>query len=240
MELYTQLQSRVLALETTKTNQALEIRSLKRKVKNLEKKVNKRTHKLNRLYNIGSSKRIESSDEASLGDQKDASKQGRIINNLDADVGVTLVNETQGRNDQDMFDTGVLDDEEVMAEKEVSTANPVTTASKVVTTAGVEVSAAATTPTISMDDITLAKELVALKSAKPMVKKPSVHVSAASTSPKVSAVSTTSTTVTKITTPKAKGIVIKEPEETTIRTITVPSQSSKDKGKAKMIELENL
>nr|GFB23477.1 hypothetical protein [Tanacetum cinerariifolium] len=151
-------QTRVLALETTKTNQALEIRSLKRKVKNLEKK-------------------------------KDASKQGRIINNLDADEGVTLVNETQGRNDQDMFDTGVLDDEEVMTEKEVSTANPVTTVSKVVTTAGVEVSAAATTPTISMDDITLAKELVALKSAKPMVKKPSVPVSAASTSPKVSAVS---------------------------------------------------
>nr|GEV18170.1 hypothetical protein [Tanacetum cinerariifolium] len=74
-----------------------------------------------------------------------------------------------GRNDQVMFDTGVLDDEEV-AVKEVSTADPVTTAGEVVTTGGVKVSATATTPTISMDDITLAKALAALKSAKPMDK----------------------------------------------------------------------
>nr|GEW62921.1 hypothetical protein [Tanacetum cinerariifolium] len=149
-------------LDTIKTNQALEIGSLKRNVK---KKASKRTHKLNRLYKIGSSKRIEYLDKASLGDQEDASKQGRIIDNLDADEGVTLVDETQGRNDQDIFDTSVLDDEEVVNEKEVSTVDPVTTA-------GVEVSAAATTPTIFMDDIRLAKALAALKSAKPMVKKP--------------------------------------------------------------------
>nr|GEW52662.1 hypothetical protein [Tanacetum cinerariifolium] len=211
MELCTQLQSRVLALETTKTNQALDIGSLKRKVKKLEKKAN----------------------EASLDDQEDASKQGRIIDNLDADEGVTLVDETHGRNDQDMFDTGILDDEEVVAEKEVSTADPVTTAGEVVTTTGVEVSTAATTPIISIDDITLTKELAALKSAKPMVKEPSVSVSAASTSLKVSAASTTSTTVT--TTTKDKGIVMKEPGETTTTTI-VDSQSLKEKGKAKMIE----
>ncbi|GJX42128.1 putative ribonuclease H-like domain-containing protein [Tanacetum coccineum] len=55
------------------------------------------------------------------------------------------VNETQGRHDDDlMFNTSVLNDEEVfagqdMAEKEVSTTNPVTTAGEVVTTANVEV-----------------------------------------------------------------------------------------------------
>nr|GEW66352.1 hypothetical protein [Tanacetum cinerariifolium] len=192
MELCTQLQSRVLALETIKTHQALEIKNIKKRVKKLEKKASKRTHKLNRLYKIGSSKRIKSSDEASLGDQEDASKQGRIIDNLDVDKGVTLVAETQGRNDQDMFDTGVLVDEEIVAEKEVSTADPITTV-------GVEVSAAAITPIIYMDDITLAKALTALKSAKPMLKEPSV--------------------------PKAKGIVMQEPKETAIRTTTVPSQT---------------
>nr|GFA01895.1 hypothetical protein [Tanacetum cinerariifolium] len=197
-------QTRVLALETTKTNQALEIRSLKRRVKKLEKKASKRTHKLSRLYKIGSSRRIKSSDEASLDDQKDASKQGRIIDNLDADEGVTLVDETQGRNDQDMFDTGVLDDEEVVAEKEVSTVDPVTTVGEVVTTIGVEVSTVATTHIISIDDITLAKALAALKSAKPMVKEQSVS--------------------------KAKGIVMQKPEETTIRiTTTVPSQRGSSK-----------
>nr|GEV95643.1 hypothetical protein [Tanacetum cinerariifolium] len=199
MELCTQLQSRVFALETTKTNQALEIGSLKIRVKKLKKKAIKRTYNLNRLYKIDSSRRSESSDEASLGDQEDASKQGRIIDNLDADEGVTL---------------------------EVGTANPVTTTSEVVTTTGVKVSAAATTHTISMDDITLAKALASLKSAKPMVKEPSVPISAASTSPKVSAVSTTSTTVTT-TTPKAKGIVMQEPKETTIRTTTAEEEANK-------------
>nr|GFC82016.1 hypothetical protein [Tanacetum cinerariifolium] len=39
--------------------------------------------------------------------------------------------------------------------------------------------------------------------------------------------------------PKAKGIVMQKPKETTIRTSTiVPSQSSKNKGKAKMIKPE--
>nr|GEZ11586.1 hypothetical protein [Tanacetum cinerariifolium] len=87
-----------------------------------------------------SSTRVESSEDTGLGDQEDASKQGRIIDNLDADVEVTLVDETRGRNDQDMFDTSVLDDEEVVAKKEVSTANPVTIAGEVVTTVGVETS----------------------------------------------------------------------------------------------------
>nr|GEX94329.1 putative ribonuclease H-like domain-containing protein [Tanacetum cinerariifolium] len=131
-------------------NQALEIESLKRRVKKLEKKANKKTHKLKRLYKIGFLTRVESSEDAGLDDQEDASKQRRVIANLDADEGVTLVDETQGRNDQDMFDTRIFDDEEVVAEevvaeKEVSTPDPVTTAGEVVTTAGVEVSTAAIT-----------------------------------------------------------------------------------------------
>nr|GEV10415.1 hypothetical protein [Tanacetum cinerariifolium] len=179
--------------------------------------------------------RIKSSDEVSLGDQEDASKRGRIIDNLDADEGVTLVDETQWRNDQD-FDTGVLDDEEFVTEKMVSTSDLVTTAGEVVTATGVEVSDATTTPTISIDDITLAKALAALKSAKPVVKEPSVPVSATSTSPKASAVSTTSTTVTIKT--KAKGIVMQEPKETTIRTTTTKDQIMIDEEVARNLEAQ--
>nr|GEV50378.1 putative reverse transcriptase domain-containing protein [Tanacetum cinerariifolium] len=126
MNLCTQLQSRVLALETINANQALEIRSLKRRVKRLEKKASKKTHKLKRLYKIGSSTRVKSYEDAGLADQEDASKQERMIVDLNADERVALVDETQGRNDQDMFDTSIFDDEEVVAEKEVSTADPVT------------------------------------------------------------------------------------------------------------------
>nr|GEU30291.1 hypothetical protein [Tanacetum cinerariifolium] len=64
MELCTNLQSRVLDLEKTKTTQALKITSLKRRVKKLEK-------------NLG----------------EDASKQGRKINDIDVDKDITLVND---------------------------------------------------------------------------------------------------------------------------------------------------
>nr|GEU48481.1 retrovirus-related Pol polyprotein from transposon TNT 1-94 [Tanacetum cinerariifolium] len=92
MELCTKLKSRVVALETTKANQALEIGSLKRRVKKLDKKARKKTHKLKRLYKI------------------------------------------------DVFDTRILDGEEVVAEKEVNTADPVPTTGVEVTTVGVETS----------------------------------------------------------------------------------------------------
>ncbi|GJZ23528.1 ribonuclease H-like domain-containing protein [Tanacetum coccineum] len=56
-------------VEKTKTTQANEIPSLKRRVKKLEKKRSSRTHKLNRLYKVGLSARVESSgDEEDLDD----------------------------------------------------------------------------------------------------------------------------------------------------------------------------
>ncbi|GJV55244.1 hypothetical protein Tco_1456249, partial [Tanacetum coccineum] len=186
--------------------------------KKLEKKGRSRTHKLKRLYKVGRSARMVSSDEASLGNQEDASKQGRKIDDIDKDVEITLVDETQRRYDDDlMFDTGVLDDEEVfagqdMAEKEinvtekvVSTADPVTIAGKVVTTASVEVSTASPTEATIADDLTLAQTLIEIRSAKP----------------------------------KVKGVVIGEQSEYTIR--TRPQQLPlKDKGKCIMEEPKKL
>ncbi|GJQ99541.1 putative ribonuclease H-like domain-containing protein [Tanacetum coccineum] len=57
------LLARVLALETTKTTQAMEITSLKRRVKKLERRNKSRTHRLKRLYKVGLSRRVESYDE---------------------------------------------------------------------------------------------------------------------------------------------------------------------------------
>ncbi|GJV04212.1 putative ribonuclease H-like domain-containing protein [Tanacetum coccineum] len=82
----------VLALENTNTSQATEIATLKERVKKLEKKRRFRTYKPRRLYKVGLSRRIESYDDASLGDQEDASKQGRKIANLDADTEEHMVN----------------------------------------------------------------------------------------------------------------------------------------------------
>nr|GEY35011.1 hypothetical protein [Tanacetum cinerariifolium] len=89
MALYTNLQTRVLDLEKTKTAQSNEIDSLKKRVKKLEKRNRSRTHKLKRLYKVDLTARVESSrDEESLGE--DASNQGRI-KAIDADEDITMV-----------------------------------------------------------------------------------------------------------------------------------------------------
>ncbi|GJS91607.1 hypothetical protein Tco_0774243 [Tanacetum coccineum] len=237
MEMCTNLLQRVQDLETTKTAQAKEITSLKKRVKKLEQRGRSRTPGLKRLYKVGTSRRVESSAEASLGDQEDASKQGRNIAEIDADVDISLVHKDagiQGRfDDEDMFDTSVFNDEEVfagqdmadqevnVAEKEVSAADPVTTAGEVVTTASVDISTASvpitvstatpTTPptTTTEDDMTLAETLMDIKCAKP----------------------------------KAIGVVMQEPSEilrisATQQQIQEKAQGSRDKGKAKMVEEE--
>nr|GEU91298.1 hypothetical protein [Tanacetum cinerariifolium] len=92
MELCTNLQTRVIDLEKTKTTQANEISSLKRRVKKLERRNKSRTHKLKRLYKVKLSARLGSSNnEESLGE--DASKQERRIDDIDADEDITLEQE---------------------------------------------------------------------------------------------------------------------------------------------------
>ncbi|GJR65592.1 hypothetical protein Tco_0011657 [Tanacetum coccineum] len=160
MELCTTLQNRVLDLEKRKTTQQNEIASLKRRVKKLEKKNRSRTHKLERLYKVGLTARVESSrDEESLGE--DASKQGRI-NAIDADEDITLVN-VQDDADNEMFDVNVLNGEEVfVAGQNENVVEEVVDAA--------QVSTAATTVTITTEEITLAQALEALKTSKPKVK----------------------------------------------------------------------
>ncbi|GKD82348.1 hypothetical protein Tco_1349187, partial [Tanacetum coccineum] len=111
MALCTTLQKKVLDLEKTKTAQDNEIDSLKRRVKKLERKDRSRTHKLKRLYKVGLTARVESfGDEEDLGE--DASKQGKRINDIDADEDITLVN-VQDDVDNEMFNVDDLHDEEV-------------------------------------------------------------------------------------------------------------------------------
>ncbi|GJZ47067.1 hypothetical protein Tco_0600899, partial [Tanacetum coccineum] len=136
MNLCTSLQKKVLDLEEAKTTQAKEIASLKKRVKQLEKRRKSRTPGLIRLRKVGSARRVESSDDASLGAQ-----------------------ETQGRNDEDlMFDIGVPNGDEVFEEPmvivaittssiPVSADDPVTTAGEVATTASVDVTTASATTT---------------------------------------------------------------------------------------------
>ncbi|GKC41833.1 hypothetical protein Tco_1059555 [Tanacetum coccineum] len=215
MELCTNLQQRVLDLEKTKTTQDEEIVSLKRRVKKFEQKKRSRTHG-KRLHKVGMSRKVESSkEEEVLGE--DASKQGRI-NAIGVDDEITLVS-VQDDADAEMFDVGTLTGDEVLVEQEV----------------------AAKCVNLTIDEVTLAQVLAALKSVKPkvigdVIKEPNVPVNAASTPTKVSAATTTTAT---ILTPR-KGIVITELGTPTItRSSQQPSQAKvQDKVKGKMIALK--
>ncbi|GJU50293.1 hypothetical protein Tco_1219848 [Tanacetum coccineum] len=224
MDMCTKLSERVLDLEHTKTAQAQEITNLKLRAKKLEKKAGLRTHKFKRLYKVVVTRRVEYSDDESLGAQEDASNQGISIEYIDKDAEVSLVDETQGRSDDaKMFDTDALIGNEVFGEndmiekdqdvipKEVSTGAPSTTV--------------VSPPVITEVEITLAQTLAKLKSAKSKVVIQELVQITATTSP--------------LTIPKAKGITFRDAGKSTTRTPTsVSSSSIKDKGKAKMDEPE--
>ncbi|GJZ36117.1 hypothetical protein Tco_0581934 [Tanacetum coccineum] len=96
MDMCTKFFKRVLDLEHNKTAEAQEIINLKLRVKKLEKKAGLRTHKFKRLYKVGVTRKVASSDDEV---------------------------ETQRRNDENndnmMFDIGVFDgDEKVVETKE--------------------------------------------------------------------------------------------------------------------------
>ncbi|GKC35953.1 hypothetical protein Tco_1048337 [Tanacetum coccineum] len=109
---------------------------------------------------VGRSRRVVSSEEESLGDQEDASKQERI-DDIDADKDIYLVNVHR---DKDMFGVNDLEGDEIV----------------------VEIKFVDKDVNLSVDEVTLAQELAALKNAKvqekgDVIKEPSVPVSAALT-----------------------------------------------------------
>ncbi|GJS46869.1 hypothetical protein Tco_0596990 [Tanacetum coccineum] len=149
-----------------------EIKSLKKRVKKLEKKGGSRTYKLKRLYKVGRSIRVFFFEEANLGDQEDTSKQRRKINDIDKDAEITLVDETQGRyRDEDMFGVNELDGDEVVFESEVTNKasekrNIVEEAVDMIDAITIPVS----TATITNVELTLAQTLTELKSTRPKTK----------------------------------------------------------------------
>nr|GEY78252.1 hypothetical protein [Tanacetum cinerariifolium] len=149
--------------------------------------------------------RVESSEDEGLS-KEDACKQGRIVD-IDANEDIYLVNV---HNDEDMFGVNDLNGDEVIVE------------SVDVTEQAKEV----------VDDITLAKTLMEIKSAKLKADKVVIQ------EPKQGITTTTPTTITSSSSrPKAKGLVIHEQEQEP--TLIVSSQQPshvKDKGKGKMVE----
>ncbi|GJY80044.1 hypothetical protein Tco_0492795 [Tanacetum coccineum] len=142
------------------------------------------------------STRVISFDEASLGDQEDASKQGRKIDDIDKDAEITLVDETQGRyGDEEMFDTGVLDGDEVFKNcKSSEKANVIEEPSESITT----------TPTLIT---TTAATTITTVSTRPRVKGLVIHEEEQETTPTVSSQQPSQVKEQD----KGKGIMVEEP-----------------------------
>ncbi|GKD63217.1 hypothetical protein Tco_1305325, partial [Tanacetum coccineum] len=139
---------------------------------------------------VGLSRRVESSNEEGLGEEG-ASKRGRIAD-IDADAGINLVS-THFDADTNMFIVHDLVGDEVVVESKVA----------IKAASIIPVSAATTTITVITDnEITLAKALAELKSAKLPTTNGATTVTAASARP------------------KAKGIVIHEQEQAPTPTVS--------------------
>ncbi|GKD17937.1 hypothetical protein Tco_1207095 [Tanacetum coccineum] len=122
--------------------------------------------------------------------------RGRKINDIDNDAEITLVDETQERyGDEEMFDTGVLNGDEVLAEPEVTVKDV----------------------NLSVDEVTLAQALVALKSAKFPEKSNVVEepIESITTTPTLTTTIVATIVTAASTRPKAKGLVIHEVEQAT-------------------------
>nr|GFA86066.1 hypothetical protein [Tanacetum cinerariifolium] len=160
----------------------MEIDVLNKKVTKLNKWRKSRSRGLKRLKKFGSGRRVKPPMEKdSLGAQEDASKQGRMIEEIDQNAKIAFDDETQGRkNDDEMFRVDDLAGEEVVMDTTI-----------------IKDSAALTTD-VTRDEITTAQALDALKSIKPKV-----VVQEQETSTTILAVATT--VITVVPTLRAKG-----------------------------------
>nr|GEV08059.1 hypothetical protein [Tanacetum cinerariifolium] len=171
-----------------------------------------RSRGLRRLKKIGSGRRVKSPMEKDgLRAQEYASKQGRIIKEIDQNSEIALDDETHGRtNDDEMFGVDDLAREEVVME----------------TTIGVKDSATLTID-VTKDEVTMAQALVVLKSTKPKVVVQEQEMS--TTIPAAAIIVTTA-----VLTLRAKGIVFHKQKQSQIPIIS----SSKDKAKLQARERE--
>ncbi|GJX92981.1 hypothetical protein Tco_0347567 [Tanacetum coccineum] len=167
--------------------------------------------KLNELMELCTnlSQRVLDLENIKTSQAAEITKLKERVKKLERRNKVTLIDETQGRNDDNlMFDTKVLDEQEVEVEKVVSTA---------------EVTTANATPT-TIDELTLAQTLIEIKAAKPKA------VTTVAT--------TTTTTVTRAKARGVVVQEPSEFRTITSSLQTSQLPQAKDKGKEKMVEPE--
>nr|GEU88608.1 hypothetical protein [Tanacetum cinerariifolium] len=209
---------------TLQIAQALEIIKLKQRVKRLEKKNKLKVSRLRRLKKVRTAQKVESSEDTVM---DDVYKQGEIIANIDVDEDITLkdvafvAKEVEVEKDAKVEDSADVQGRPVESQAQIYKID-LEHADKVLSMQDDE------------PDVAELKEVVeVVTTAKLMTE---VVTAAAAT---ITVVATAALTIT--TTPSAarrrKGVVIRDPEETTTPSIIIHSKpESKDKGKGIMVQ----
>nr|GEZ19150.1 hypothetical protein [Tanacetum cinerariifolium] len=190
------LTKRVEHLEYDKVAQALKIKKLKRKVKKLEQGNRVKVLKLRRLKRVGTSQRVDTSEDTMM---DDASDQERIIDEMDKDDVVALIDDKE----EDKKEEETKEDEPAEVQDVVDVVTTAKLIIKVVTAASTTISTAE--PQVLAATITVAPAKVA---AAPSRRRKGVVIK----DPEEE--STTSPIIPAETKSKAKGkrIMVEEPK----------------------------
>nr|GEW70761.1 uncharacterized mitochondrial protein AtMg00810-like [Tanacetum cinerariifolium] len=205
----TALTRRVKHLEYDKVAQALEITKLKRRVKKLEKGNRVRVLKLRRLKRVGTSQRINTSNDTVMDDE---SNQGRIINEMDKDDVVALMDDKEeDKKDEEDKIAKVIESDQEDEPVEVQEVVDVVTTAKLI-----------------IEVVTATSKIVTVAST---------IISTAKSQVPAAIITYPPTRVVVAPSRRRKGMVIKDPkEESTTSSIIFAKTKSKDKGKGIMVE----
>nr|GEY79754.1 hypothetical protein [Tanacetum cinerariifolium] len=207
------LTRRVKHLEFDKVAQALEITKLKRRVKKLEKRNKVRVLKLERLQKVGTSQRVETSDDTVMDDEFN---QERMIAEMDQDDAVVL--EDDKEEDKDVADA-IKDVQKAKGRQAESQAEiykiDIDHANKVLSMQEDETKPAEVQEVV--DVVTTAKLITEVV---------------------IAASETVTAAIVAAPSRRRKGVVIRDLEEesTTTSTIIPAETKSKDKGKGILVE----
>nr|GEV69797.1 hypothetical protein [Tanacetum cinerariifolium] len=205
------LARRVEHLEHDKVAQDLEITKLKRRVKQLERGNKVKVLKLRRLKKVGTSQRIESSDDNEM---EDASNQGRMTD-------VLMVDKEDEKTTEESMGAG---DDQVKGRQADIYKIDMDHASKVLSMQEDE-------PKVQevVDVVTTAKLIIEVVTA--------ASTTIAAAKPQISAATITAAPVrvAAASTRRRKRVVIRDPEEESIAMLPADTKS-KDKGKRIMVE----
>nr|GEW60357.1 retrotransposon protein, putative, Ty3-gypsy subclass [Tanacetum cinerariifolium] len=227
LETCTTLTRRVEHLEHDKIAQTLEITKLKQRVKKLEKRTKLKVSKLRRLKRVGTSQRVDTSEDTFM---DDVSKQGGIIANIDADEDVTLKDVAAIAMDVDAVekDAEIEESSDVQGRQAESQAQiyqiDLENAEKVLSMQDDEVEPVELQEVIEV--VTTPKRMTEVVTAA------SATITDATTLIPVAAI-----TIAPSAARRRKGVVIRDSEETSTPSIILHSEpKSKDKGKRILLE----